>query len=194
MRVTCWALRCSVRSFFISCFHHKPLATPLHPWALSLWLVSGLFGRTAAFLGLPSPSSLHSLAMNDNVRNKCPQVYGDCSLWSHCSRLQQDPCALRATRMHAHACPCAHVCTQCIHMHTHDAEYAGVGPIMPVGLLSLRDLLYILQPKVGCLIAQFLYFLPTLLLFFVDWFSAVLEAPLTLNFLTSVSLSACNTA
>lgn len=79
-------------------------------------------------------------------------------------------------------------------MHTHDAEYAGVGPIMPAGLLSLRDLLYTLQPKVGCLIAQFLYFLPTLLLFFVDWFSAVLEAPLTLNFLTSVSLSACNTA
>lgn len=93
-------------------------------------------------------------AMNDNVRNKCPRAYSDC--------LQQDPCALHATRMHAHVCTCAHacihihvhtpvhmqtyahMCTQCIYRHTHDAEYSGVGPIMPVGLLFLRDFPYAL--------------------------------------------------
>lgn len=98
----------------------------------SLWLhlstteppISGLVPdplcRTEAFLGLASPSSFHSLAVSDSVRNKCSRAYSRLFPAGPTATVCSGSCALNATHRHihhthvhtpGHVCMCTYVCT-----------------------------------------------------------------------------------
>lgn len=103
----------------------------------SLWLhlsttepsISGLVPdplcRTEAFLGLASPASFHSLALSDNVRNKCSRAYRRLFPAGPTATVCSGSCALHATHSHthhAHVRTPGHVCIRahmCAHMQTH---------------------------------------------------------------------------
>lgn len=142
-------------------------------------LVSDPFGRADAFPGLPNPSSFPSLVVSDG-RNIHPCIYG---------RLIPVRCS---ACIHTHVQAPRHVCARLYtHTPTHIIQHVqGADPMIGSGTslsqrLSIRPRARVRAP--GCLMPQFPYFLPNLLLLPVDCFPAGLEAPLILNLLTSVS-------